>query len=287
MTSITSEKTYSEARTDLADRGLKRVAMHILVFIIIIGSWELAGVFNQLNDLILPAPSAVMAKFFNLWFVTGRIYRHFFVTMWEATAGFFIGVSIGMSLAIGATLSPVFRRYLAPYAVAFNVTPGIAVTPLIIAWFGFGWSSKIALATLVCFFAPFINTLTGLLWTDEEATELFRSMRASKSQYFWKLQVPSAMPLIIAGFKIALTGALVGAVVAEFFSASEGIGILMQRTAFKLDIASSIATLLSMSIMGLVFFTIMEMFDYKILYWKRDSRMQAISKKRKAAWNMD
>src|SRR5690606_8194555 len=103
------------------------------------------------------------------------IYWHFFVTFFEATAGFFIGVSIGMGLAITAAVNATFRRYIAPYAVVFNVTPGIAVTPLIIAWFGFGWSSKIALAALVCFFPPFVNTLTGLLYVDEDASDLFRS----------------------------------------------------------------------------------------------------------------
>jgi NitT/TauT family transport system permease protein len=233
-----------------------------------------------------------MAKFLNMWLPeylggTGRIYYHFFITLWEAVAGFFIGVSIGVSLAVTAAVSPVFRRYLAPYAVAFNVTPGIAVAPLIIAWFGFGLSSKIALATLVCFFAPFINTLTGLLHVDEEASELFRSMRANRQQYFWKLQLPSSMPLFIAGLKLALTGALLGAIVAEFFSASAGVGILMQRFSFKLDIGSALATLLSMSLMGLLFFTVMEILDYRVIFWKRDSRMQAVSKKRKAAWRVN
>jgi NitT/TauT family transport system permease protein len=217
---------------------------------------------------------------------TGRIYYHFMITMWEATAGFFIGVSIGTSIAVMAAIFPTFRRYIAPYAVVFNVTPGIAVAPLIIAWFGFGLSSKIALATLVCFFAPFINTLTGLLHVDEEAAELFRSMRANRQQYFLKLQLPSSMPLFIAGLKLALTGALLGAIVAEFFSATAGVGILMQRYAFKLDIGSALATLLSMSLMGLFFFTIMEILDYRVVFWRRDSRMQAVSKKRKARWNM-
>lgn len=280
-----------EARSELAETGWKRVAMHILVFIIIVGTWELAGVFNQLNDLLLPAPSVILADFATMWLPTflggtGRIYYHFFITMWEATAGFFIGVTIGTSIAVTAAIFPTFRRYIAPYAVVFNVTPGIAVAPLIIAWFGFGLSSKIALATLVCFFAPFINTLTGLLHVDEEAAELFRSMRANRQQYFLKLQMPSALPLFIAGLKLALTGALLGAIVAEFFSATAGVGILMQRFSFKLDIGSALATLLSMSLMGLFFFTIMEVLDYRVLFWRRDSRMQAVSKKRKARWNM-
>jgi NitT/TauT family transport system permease protein len=292
MTDTTISPAELSANSELVETGWKRVAMHLLVFVIIIGAWELAGVFNQLNDLLLPAPSVILGKFAEMWLPeflggTGRIYYHFMITMWEATAGFFIGVTIGVSLAVTAAISPVFRRYVAPYAVAFNVTPGIAVTPLIIAWFGFGLSSKIALATLVCFFAPFINTLTGLLHVDEEAAELFRSMRANKQQYFLKLQLPSSLPLFIAGLKLALTGALLGAVVAEFFSASAGVGILMQRFAFKLDIGSALATLLSMSLMGLLFFTIMEILDYRVLFWKRDSRMIQVSKKRKAAWRID
>jgi NitT/TauT family transport system permease protein len=292
MTDATLGASDVGSHSELAETGWKRLAMHILVFVIIVGAWELAGVFNQLNDLLLPAPSVILGKFANMWLPkilggTGTIYYHFAITLWEAVAGFFIGCAIGVSLAVAAAVFPVFRRYLAPYAVAFNVTPGIAVAPLIIAWFGFGISSKIALATLTCFFAPFINTLSGLLHVDEEAAELFRSMRANKQQYFWKLQLPSSMPLFIAGLKIALTGALLGAIVAEFFSASAGVGILMQRFAFKLDMGSALATLLSMSLMGLLFFTVMEILDYRVIFWKRDARMQAVSKRRKAAWKVN
>lgn len=287
MTSIASSAPAAEARADLVETGWRRLVMHILIFVIIIGSWEIAGIFDQLNELLLPRPSKILYEFGVMWFVTGRIYWHFFVTSFEAAAGFAIGVTIGMSIATIAAISASFRRYIAPYAVVFNVTPGIAVAPLVIAWFGFGWSSKIALATITCFFAPFINTLTGFLAVDVEADELFRSMRANRVQYFWKLQFPSALPLIIAGWKLAITGALLAAIVAEFFSASEGVGILMQRFAYKLDISSALATLLSMSLMGLMFFTIAEILDYRILYWKRDARMQVISKRRKAAWKMD
>lgn len=142
---------------------------------------------------------------------------------------------------------------------------------MVIAWFGFGWDSKIAVAALVCFFAPFLNTLTGLLQPNPDADELFRILGASKRQYFWKLQLPRAMPTIIAGLKLAITSALIGAIVAEFASASEGIGILMQRFAFRLDSAASLATLVSMSLMGLMLFTLMEFVDNRVVYRRHDS----------------
>lgn len=263
---------------------LRRLFTHFGIFSAFIGVWEWAGRTGRLNDLIMPAPSAIAEALWQLYVVTGQIYWHFFVTFFEAVMGFFIGGAIGMGLAIAAALSLTFRRYIAPYAVALNVTPGIAVTPMFIAWFGFGWSSKIALAALIVFFPIFVNTLAGLLRTDRDTAELFRSLGASKTRTFFKLMIPNAAPMIFAGLKIAMTGALVGAIVAEFASASEGIGILMQRFTHRLDIASSIAVLLSMALMGLFLFIVMEMADRQVVFWKHQDRLDAVSRKRRCRW---
>jgi NitT/TauT family transport system permease protein len=263
---------------------LRRKFTHLAVFSTFIGVWEWAGRTGRLNDLIMPAPSAIAEALWRLYVVTGEIYWHFFVTFFEAVMGFLIGGAIGMGLAIAAALSLAFRRYIAPYAVALNVTPGIAVTPIFIAWFGFGWSSKIALAALIVFFPIFVNTLAGLLRTDRDTAELFRSLGASKAQTFFKLMVPNAAPMIFAGLKIAMTSALVGAIVAEFASATEGIGILMQRYSHQLDIAASIAVLLSMSLMGLLLFTAMEMADRHVVFWKHQGRLEAVSRNRRRRW---
>lgn len=260
--------------------ALRRLLTHVAVFAVIVGVWETASHIGLLSPLILPAPSRIAQALYKLYVVTGQVYWHFYVTLYEALAGFAIGCAIGLSLAIGAALSPVFRRYLAPYAVAFNVTPGIAVTPIIIAWFGFGWDSKIALAALVVFFPIFVNTLTGLLSIDPDKKEMFRSLGATRSQTFLKLLLPDAMPMVIAGFKVAITNALTGTIVAEFASATEGIGLLMQRFTYSLDIASSLATLLTMAVMGLLLFSLMELLDYIVIFWKRDTRMNVVSARR-------
>jgi NitT/TauT family transport system permease protein len=263
---------------------LRRVFTHLAIFSAFIGVWEWAGRTGRLNDLIMPAPSAIAEALWQLYVVKGNIYWHFFVTFVEALAGFLFGGFIGMGLAIAAALSLTFRRYIAPYAVALNVTPGIAVTPIFIAWFGFGWSSKIALAALIVFFPIFVNTLAGLLRTDRDTSELFQSLGASKSQTFFKLMIPNAAPMIFAGLKIGMTGALVGAIVAEFASATEGIGILMQRFSHKLDIAGSIGVLLSMALMGLFLFTVMEIADRRVVFWKHQNRLDAVSRSRRLRW---
>lgn len=283
----------SEASTQTGDRGkvgsgwlgnpviLFRLVIHLGIFVAFITVWEWASRTGRLNDLIMPGPSAIADAFYRMYFVTGEIYWHFFVTMFEAVAGFTIGGLIGLGLAISAALNLTFRRYIAPYAVALNVTPGIAVTPIFIAWFGFGWSSKIALGALIVFFPIFVNTLSGLLRVDRETQDLFRSLGARKSQVFFKLMLPDAAPMIFAGFKVAITTALVGAIVAEFSSATEGIGILMQRYAHRLDIAASIAVLLSMSLMGLLLYTLMEVADRRIVFWQHDDRLDPVGRRRR------
>jgi NitT/TauT family transport system permease protein len=282
--SVTAAAPGAPARESVAAVRTRRIFIHLVIFAVVIGGWELLGVMGQLNNLILPPPSAIGLAIVDLYFVTGKIWWHFFVTMFEAVAGFAIGVSIGVTLAIVAGLSATFRRYIAPYVVVVQVTPLIAVAPIMIAWFGFGWSSKIAIAALVCFFAPFVNTLTGLLNVDPDAEEMFRSLGASKRQIFWKLMLPSSIPIIMAGLKTAMALALIGAVVGEFISASEGVGILMQRASFALNIAESIAVLLSMALMGVILYAIMEILDDRIVFWRRDPRMQAVSRRRAAAW---
>jgi NitT/TauT family transport system permease protein len=271
-------------REGVAAVRFRRLLIHLAIFAVVIGGWELLGAMGQLNDLILPAPSAIGWAIIELYFITGKIWWHFFVTLFEALAGFIIGAGIGVALAIIAGLSSTFRRYIAPYVVVVQVTPLIAVAPLMIAWFGFGWSSKIAIAALVCFFAPFVNTLTGLLNVDPDAEEMFRSLGASKRQVFWKLMLPSSIPIIIAGLKTAMALALIGAVVGEFISASEGVGILMQRASFALNIAESIAVLLSMALMGIILYAAMEILDDYVVFWRRDARMQAVSRRRAKAW---
>jgi NitT/TauT family transport system permease protein len=144
--------------------------------------------------------------------------------------------------------------------------------------------SKIALAAVICFFPIYVNTLTGLTQRDEDREELFRSVGASRYQVFRKLRVPAALPLMFAGFKIGLTTALIGAVVAEFAQATAGVGVLMSRFSFQLNMAASLATLLSMTVIGLLLFYAMEILDDRIVFWRRDTRMSAVSRARARAW---
>jgi NitT/TauT family transport system permease protein len=260
----------------------RRTVNHLLIFAAILAAWELASRFGLLDDLTTPRPSAIIESIWRIYVDQKNIYWHFFVTMVEATAGFIIGAAAGVALAIIAGLNEPFRRYIQPYILVPQVTPRVALTPILIAWLGFGWSPKIAIAALICFFPPFVNTVTGMLTVDEDAREMFRSMGASKAQIFWKLQLPSSMPIIMAGLKIALSLALAGAVVGEFLSANQGMAVLIHRYSFSLNMPSSFAVLLSLTAMGFVLFKIAEFLDRRIIFWRHEDRMAPVGRKRAA-----
>jgi NitT/TauT family transport system permease protein len=263
----------------------RRIATHLVIFLALLAAWEAGSRFGLLDELTSPRPSAIVQSIYTVYVEQRNIYWHFFVTLVEAMAGFVIGSVAGVSLAIIAGLYEPFRRYIQPYILVPQVTPRVALTPILIAWLGFGWSPKIAIAALICFFPPFVNTVTGMLSVDEDAREMFRSMGASKSQIFWKLQLPNAMPVIMAGLKIAMSLALAGAIVGEFLSANQGMAVLIHRYTYSLNMASSFAVLLSLTALGFVLFKLAEFADSRIIFWRNDRRMAAVSRRRAAGWS--
>lgn len=261
-----------------------RALPHLILFGALLALWEGLSVIGVIDSIMVPRPSEIAGAIWRLYVTERIIYPHFLVTFTEAVTGFAIGATIAVVLAVASSLSDVFQRYVSPYAIVLNVTPGIALTPIIIAWFGYGMGSKIALAAVICFFPIYVNTLTGLLQTDEDREDLFRSLGGSKAQVFFKLRVPMSLPMVFAGMKIGLTTALIGAVVAEFAQATEGVGVLMGRFSFQLQMDASIATLLSMTAIGLLLFYAMEFLDNRIVFWGRESRMARVSRARAQAW---
>jgi NitT/TauT family transport system permease protein len=279
--SVAATGTLAERPQNL---WMRRIGTHLALFLALLAAWEMGSRAGFLDELTTPRPSNILQSIYLIYVEQRNVYWHFFVTLVEATAGFIIGATAGVGLAIVAGLYEPFRRYIQPYILVPQVTPRVALTPILIAWLGFGWSPKIAIAALICFFPPFVNTVTGMLSVDEDEKEMFRSLGASKSQIFWKLQLPNALPIIMAGLKIGMSLALAGAIVGEFLSAQQGMAVLIHRYTYSLNMASSFAVLLSLTAMGFAMFKLAEFADSRIIFWGNDARMAAVSRKRAAAW---
>ena len=211
----------------------KTLPFHLLIFAGLIFLWEMVNLYgfeDQIQaDMIAPRPTNIVLAMIDIFIIDQTVWKHLISTFQKALLGASIGTAIGMGLAISATLSLTFRKYIKPWIILMEATPRIAVGPIFVALLGFGLWAAVALAALVAFFGPFVNTFQGLMEIDEEAEEMFRSMGASRFQTFWKLRFASAMELISAGWKLATASAFGGALVAEFIQASEGMGVLISQ----------------------------------------------------------
>ena len=277
----TQETTAAGARSGVKI-GFPHWAQHLLVFAIFITVWEMSVQFNWVSALILPSPFEVVRAWWDLAITRGLIWSHFFVTLTEVIVGFSIGAIFGIGIAVLSAINLTFRRLVSPYMVALQVTPRIAIAPIIVAWLGFGMEPKIAIAAIICFFPMFINALTGLMQVDHENLEMFESMRATKWQIFRHLQLPGALPVIMAGFKTGISLALIGAIVGEFVSASEGIGVLIQRFSFQLLLPEAFASLIMLTAMGLFLYGLATFVDRHIVFWQHADLVNKISRRMRA-----
>ncbi|HEY8359697.1 MAG TPA: ABC transporter permease [Ramlibacter sp.] len=209
---------------------LERFGPPVLIMALALGAWELAVRLLEIARWLLPAPSAIALRFVR----TQDLAYHTGLTLLEAGAGFGISAVLGIALAAGIANSRFLERGLFPYVIVSNAIPIIAIVPLLNIWLGFGVMTKIVIAAIITFFPIVTNTTRGLKAADPRILDLMHSINATRRQVFFKVQLPSALPFIFAGFKIAASLSLVGAVVGEFYGADRGLGYLVITAATQL-----------------------------------------------------
>lgn len=245
------------------------VLLSALVFVLFLGAWELIVRLGLVHRIILPPPGEVGAAFWE--FVRAEVFAvNAGLTLMEIVVGFAIGSAAGFGLGLLHTLSPTARAALYPYVVLFQATPRIVFAPIIITWFGFGPESKIVQAALGSVFAVFINTVLGLTLLEEDGLRLMRSLTANRWQVFAKLRLPAALPSVFAGLKIALTFAMIGAIVSEMVAAEYGLGLLLTEYQNRLEIAEMFAVIVTISLIGLALFLLIDRIDRKVVFWHED-----------------
>lgn len=269
-----------------AEKGEARriVLNHLVILAGLLVAWEALVRVGWMDELYFPLPSDILLGFWRLYVVQGNIYPHLGLTLLEVGLGFVIGSALGIVLALLVGMYEPLRRYLKPYVILLEATPRIAIGPIVIAAFGFGWTSKLLIVTLVCFFAPFVNTLNGMMNVDESELEMFRSLRACKMQIFRKLMLPDAMPEIMAGLRLAMASALGGALVAEFIAANAGMGLLINQYTGTLNMASAFVCVLTLTALGYAILRVMEAVDHRIVFWFDRDRTEAVGRKRARVW---
>ena len=226
-------------------------ALSWLIFIALLGFWELGSRTLGLSELVLPAPSSV-ARSLIRGLESGFLWPHIAATLIELVIGTVLGCAIGFVVGIAMAESKRARDILMPYVVVSQVVPKLALAPLFILWFGFGMTSTIVITALICFFPLLENTMTALTHVAPERLELFRMLDATRMQTLLRLKIPAGLPSILAGVRVAIVLALVGAVVGEFIGASRGLGALVVAAQGSMDTAQMFAVLALIALIGMV-----------------------------------
>ena len=210
--------------------------------------WHLIAA--RTTPLILPSPYDVFMRLVS-YFINGRVWPHFFMTTQEILAGFVLGSILGIGFGTLVSESDIARKVIMPYIIVTQALPKFALAPMLVIWFGFGMAPKVIIAALIAFFPLVENTYMGLTTTPQPQLELFRALRASRITTLLKLRIPHAVPAIFSGFRVALMLSLVGAVVAEYVGANQGLGALIIVSQGTLDTELMFVAFVILTVLGL------------------------------------
>ena len=241
----------------------------IVTIAIIVVVWELAARAAYFPRYILPAPTGVAVRFMEF---KGLIARELLVTMEETLVGFLLSVVVGVPLAMALVASRTFNRAVYPLLIGSQVVPKVALAPLFLIWFGFGLTSKALIVFLVAFFPIVVDSIVGLSSTERAKLYVARAAGATPFQLFWRVRLPNALPAIFGGMKVAITLAVVGAIVGDFIAAENGIGRLLLSANGNMDTELLFAALVSLIGAGIALFLLMEGVEKLALPWHISQR---------------
>jgi len=238
-------------------------------FLLLLALWHLFVKWSDYPPFILPGPIDVAAAFVRLM-SDGRLVRHALITLSEVLPGLAIGVTVALPLGYLLTKSPLAERLISPYLIASQAIPTIAIAPLLTIWVQSWYWSRVLVAVLVVFFPILINIIAGLRSVPKEFYDLMNSLRATKGQVFRMLELPAAMPTVLAGLKVGATLAVIGALVGEFVQPkSQGLGFLLVTARYQFKTDEVFVVLLTLGVMALSLYGLVALAEQRLLRWRR------------------
>jgi NitT/TauT family transport system permease protein len=243
---------------------LVRVLKVGLTLIVLVVVWEIACRTFQVPSYLVPAPSAIGAK---LYEKRDLYLGHTWITLYETVAGFALAVVTGVIAAALIVVVPPMRDIIMPLLLIAQLVPKVAIAPILLIWFGYGLLPKTLIAFLVAFFPIVVNVASGLAAVERELLDLGRSLEATRWQIFWKFRMPTALPELFSGMKIAITLAVIGAVIGEFVGGNRGLGYLILVANQDLDTPLAFAALLILSVVGIILYALIELAERLFIPW--------------------
>lgn len=251
-------------KSRLNQLGTGAAGLFSLIVVLVI--WEVACRLLHVRAIMLPLPSQILmelaAEF--PWYMQHSLY-----TLMTTLAGFALSVIGGVLIAVALVGSRMFERFLYPLIIGFNSVPKVALAPLFVVWLGTGAEPKIAIAFLIAVFAIIVDTVHGLRSVPQDVTDLGKVLKGSAWDFFFKVKLPCSLPSIVAGMKVAMSLALVGAIVGEFVSSQRGLGYVIMSAQGTFDTVRVFAALFLLAVMGLVLYGALAWIERRATPWRQ------------------
>lgn len=263
----TSELAISRKRGGMPDYSYP-----IITVVVVLIVWELACRIFSIPDVLLPAPTTLahtMVKRADVLLLNTA------VTSVEILFGFLLSIVVGVALALVITNSRTVERALYPLLIVSQAVPKVALAPLFVVWFGFGWEPKILVTVLIAFFPIVVSLTTGIRSVPVAMRKLALSMGASRVDTLKSFLIPHSLPHFFSGLKVAVTLAVGGAIVGEFVGAERGLGYLLLFANGQMDTDLVFASIICLALLGIVFFYLLLLIEKRCLPWHVSSENQA------------
>jgi ABC-type nitrate/sulfonate/bicarbonate transport system permease component len=237
----------------------------------LIGLWQVAASWDWIADaldiqpFLVPAPSDIARA---LWDDRDLLADNAWVTLQEMVLGAALAAIVGFAFAIALHLSGLLRRAFYPLLIASQTVPVIAIAPVLTIWLGYGIGPKLVVIALVCFFPITVTTLHGLETVDPDLPRMMRTLDAGRGQILRRVEIPSALPALLSGLKIAAVFAPIAAVFGEWTGASEGLGHLILVAQSQLLTPRVFAAIVVLSALALAMFGLVTLVERRIAWWR-------------------
>jgi NitT/TauT family transport system permease protein len=231
--------------------------------------WELVSRFGGLPSFILPSPGQVAVRFWKA-LADGSLLVHTAVTLTEVLLGLLSGTAAALVLGYAIAKSRLFERVAAPYLVATQAIPVVAIAPLLVIWFGPGMFSKVLICALIVFFPVLVNTVVGVRAVPRPLRDLMGSLHATPWQTLRTLELPAALPILLGGLRIGATLSVIGAVVGELVGADRGLGFLINVARGLYDTALVFVAVFALVVLALTLYAIVSFLERKLLIWQEN-----------------
>lgn len=248
----------------LARHGTLLASLGILAAFLLV--WEFLPPALDVPKFIIPTVSDCLVELKRMWFQE-RLFSHTMSTALYTVLGFAIGSALGAVMGYLLGMSAFWEKVLSPYILALQIAPKVAFAPLFIMWFGYNAMPKLLVTVLIVFFPVMVNVLQAMRTVDRDLVNLARAYKLSRWGIFRKIEMPSTLPNLMAGLRIASTLAVIGVTVGELVGGNTGLGFLISYGGGQANAAMVFNAILFLTLIGIVLYTVLARIEEKILHY--------------------